>query len=43
MKKILIFAILTVFVVMAFSVLALAADMGPKSIDVVLSEILQEQ
>ena len=43
MKKILISTVLAVFVVMSFSALAVAADMGPKSIDVVLSEIRQEQ
>jgi hypothetical protein len=43
MKKILTSAILAVFLVMSLSVLALAADMGPKSIEVVLSEIRQEQ
>ena len=43
MKKILISAILAVFVLMSFPVLALAAEMEPKSIDTVLSEIRQEQ
>lgn len=43
MKKILISSILVIFVVMSFSILAIAADMEPKSIDAVLSEIRQEQ
>jgi hypothetical protein len=43
MKKIFISMIIIVFVIMSFFVLTLAADMGPKSIDVVLSEIRQEQ
>lgn len=43
MKKILFSTILVVFVFISFSVSILAADMAPKSIDVVLSEIRQEQ
>ena len=43
MKKISIFTIVVILAVISFSVFALAVDMGPKSIDVVLSEIRQEQ
>lgn len=43
MKKILISTALIVYIVMSFSILAIAADMAPKSIDTVLSEIRQEQ
>ena len=43
MKKITIFTIVAIFVVMSLSVFTFAADMGPKSVDVVLSEIRQEQ
>ena len=43
MKKISIFTILAIFVVMTLSVFTFAADIGPKSIDVVMSEIRQEQ
>ena len=41
MKKV-ITAVLVILMVMSSSVLALAADMGPKSIDTVLAEIRQE-
>jgi len=43
MKKLFISTALIVFIVMSFSILAIAADMAPKSIDTVLSEIRQEQ
>lgn len=43
MKKILISSILVVLVAVSFSVLTLAAEMGPKSLEAVLSEIRQEQ
>ncbi len=43
MKKFLISTTLVVIVIMSFYILVLAADMEPKSIDVVLSEIRQEQ
>ena len=43
MKKLLISSLIAIFVIMSFSALIMAADMGPKSIDVVLNEIRQEQ
>lgn len=43
MKKYIISVILTIFVVVSFSGLALSADMELKSIDDILSEIRQEQ
>ncbi|MDW7658390.1 MAG: SHOCT domain-containing protein [Bacillota bacterium] len=43
MKKYIITMILTIFVVMSFSGLTLAAEMELKSIDAILSEIRQEQ
>ena len=43
MKKLLISTLITIFIIMSFSALIMAADMGPKSIDVVLKEIRQEQ